>query len=165
MAWKLINQGESIEKIVERVNQAKNNTVLFSSGSPETPRFVLTSGRPKVDPDRKSILNSVLKIVPLLHTTTEGEVKLSGFTRGDKNGRKEIVNMLIEEIKKRGDTLPSVIGVGYTRDQQIGEELIELIYASLPQMREITLIGPKEAGSVLATHTGPGVSVIAASWY
>jgi hypothetical protein len=91
----------------------------------------------------------------------DGNIKKNSVVIGEKNGRKEVANLLHKEIDRR-KILPQEIGIVYTRDEDVGFDLKDNIKDIL--LPSVRLTGPKEAGSVLASHVGPRTVVVVARW-
>lgn len=157
-AKELINQNKSAEEIKTELDSMSKQIVLFGSTGHDAIPFLRKSGRLS---GFQSFAASQLKLIPIVSLCEDGNIKKDSITFGEKKGRKEVVNLFLREIDQR-KSLPQEIGIVYTKNKDVGLDLeYRLKDIMVPEIR---LTGPKEAGSVLASHVGPGTGVIVGYW-
>ena len=109
----------------------------------------------------QAFIASAFQIFPVIELK-DGDVSVKEKVHGQKAGRRRIVELVEEDAEKMKKS-PVKLGVIYTQDIEIGEELKARLQ-EIWREDEVTLIGPTEAGPVLGVHTGPGAAAVAAFW-
>jgi DegV family protein with EDD domain len=157
-AKELIDQGKDTNTILQELNSLRENTVLFGSTGPEVISYLAQSGRLS---GLQLFLASKLHLIPIVSLNQEGSISSISKSRHEKKARESVVELFKREVDKRG--IPSNIGIVYTQDIEVGQEL-QYGIRDLLTLPSVRFTGPKEAGSVLAIHVGPRTSVVTACW-
>ncbi len=155
-ARKMMEEGQTLEEINNQIaHHTKNGDVVLYVAISSL-RNLKESGRVG---GAAALAASLLDISALVELK-EGDVKLYGKERGVQKGRKAIIKKLKNDIIQKG--LPTQVGVIYTRDEEILEDLKEVFdYMDEEESRSAFKV---EAGSILGIHAGPGAGAVAAFW-
>jgi DegV family protein with EDD domain len=108
----------------------------------------------------KALIASALQIFPIIELK-DGDISVREKVRGEKAGRRRIVELVEKDAENLGK--PVKLGVIYTRDKEVGEELKGRLQ-EIWKEDEVKLVGPTEAGAILGVHAGPGAGAVAAFW-
>ncbi len=151
LALQMADAGESVEKIVSRLNEEKNNICVVAML--DTLEYLRLGGRIS---RISAIAGEILSIKPVIGIM-DGAIKVLGKARGSKQGN----NLLIKQINEAG-------GVDFTKPLLLGytglSNLILLKYiddsshiwkGNIDELRTVMV------GSVIGTHTGPGGIAVA----
>lgn len=109
----------------------------------------------------KAFIASAFQVFPVIELK-DGDVSVKEKVHGQKTGRRRIVE-LVEKDAETMKRSPVKLGIIYTRDKEIGDELKEAL-RKIWKEDEVALIGPCEAGPILGVHVGPGTGAVAAFW-
>lgn len=139
-ALQMIEEGKGVEEILEVLHkQVKATHTLLL---PDSLEYLHRGGRIG---GAAALFGTILQIKPVLYLT-EGRITILDKVRT----RKRAVNRLIEELDQCGEL--EYIGVVHVELQEDGQELKERVAALYPN----AIISLTEAGSVVASHVGPG---------
>lgn len=146
-AVELADKGLSAAEIAAALEKQKQKVRLLALV--DTLEYLKKGGR--VSPT-VAFAGGLLNIKPLI-TVEDGEIKVLGKARGNKQGN----NLLNQEARKRGidSSLPMMVGYTGTDDQLLQKYLLdsaELVDANTPSAM---------IGSVVGTHAGPGAVALA----
>jgi len=108
----------------------------------------------------QAFIASAFQIFPVIELK-DGDVSVKEKVHGQKAGRRRIVEMVEKDAEKMGK--PVKLGVIYTENKEIGEELKGRLQ-EIWKEDEVTLVGPADAGPILGVHAGPGAGAVAAFW-
>jgi DegV family protein with EDD domain len=149
-----VARGASFEESALVAEAASKNVELYIT-LPNL-EHVIRGGRLK---GASAILASALRILPLISMQEDGDLHITQKIRGDAA---KVRGRMVEVVESLADQngLPERIGVIYTQIKDLGDEVREAIKARL----NIAVDEPREAGSVLAVHAGPGATGIALRW-
>lgn len=147
-AGKMAAEGDSGEKIIEKLSKVKERTVLY--GAISTLKYLKKGGRIKAS---SAIIGEALNIKPIV-TISDGLVESIGKARGTKKAMEEIKKM----INEANTTLDG-------KDVYLAHACDE---AALAKFKEFLLLNYTPSniiegtiGSVVGTHAGPGCIVLA----
>lgn len=150
LALKLINEGLSFEKIVNKLNECKKNIRLVALL--DTLEYLKKGGRIGAI---TATIGGILNIKPVVEIRS-GEVKLIGKARGSKMGN----NKLREKIKEYG-------GIDYSNPYAVAYSGLSdsLLRKYVEDSSDICPNGEKLEftliGSTIGTHVGPGAIAVA----
>lgn len=139
-ALQMIEAGNSVEEILEVLHkQVKATHTLLL---PDSLEYLHRGGRIG---GAAALFGTILQIKPVLYLT-EGRITILDKVRT----RKRAINRLIEELGQCGEL--EYIGVVHVEAPADGQELKERVAALYPN----AIVSLTDAGSVVASHTGPG---------
>jgi DegV family protein with EDD domain len=118
---------------------------------------VLKSGRLK---GAAALAASALGILPIISVTNGDLVTAEKVMGNPARARRKMVERISDQVEKRG--LPERIGVLYTYDREVGEEVKTRLLEKLGS--DTFVEEPREAGPILGVHTGPGATGIGVKW-
>lgn len=147
-AAELINEGKSIDEVIEALDRLKEKSILMFSV--DTLEYLQKGGRIS---STKAVVGSILNIKPILEVK-DGLVSQAGQVRGKKNA----INKLIDLIKEKlGDDIEQdEIYIGYSDDLKEKEKLTQIATEVFKPKK----IGYFMVGTCIGAHSGPGVSGI-----
>lgn len=147
-AAELINEGKSIDEVIEALDILKEKSILMFSV--DTLEYLQKGGRIS---STKAVVGSILNIKPILEVK-DGLVSQAGQVRGKKNA----INKLIDLIKEKlGDDIEQdEIYIGYSDDLKEKEKLTQIATEVFKPKK----IGYFMVGTCIGAHSGPGVSGI-----
>lgn len=143
---RMLENGNSIEEILEMANFHKNNKIehLFCV---DTLKYLKKGGRIKAS---KAIIAEVLNIKPVLMVEDALTVPY-----GKVRGRNKIISHFVEHIKGNIDYQNTdIILVGHSQDREFADKMADAIRNDIGYQGEI-IIG--EIGAIIGVHAGPGV--------
>jgi|GEM_PF-4990409 len=155
-ARRLINGNKPLLDIRREVTDMVSNCKLYAAFG--TLDNLKKSGRVT---GATAIFASVLDIMPVIQVE-KGDLTILGKTRGVKKARRMMIDQIRRDIDSKKN-LPDKFGIVYTRDSEVGQELLEGT-SDIWKSSGVKLFGPLEAGSVLGVHAGPGAGGIAGFW-
>lgn len=155
-AVEMLKQGLPLTEVASKVLELVPNAALYASIS--SLKNLKASGRVS---GATNWVASTLNLSLLAHLNNGDLELLLPPARGIKQGRKRVEDYIRKDIDKKG--LPAKLGVIYTGDPEIGEELKGAL-SDIWQDGQVELVGPVEAGPILGVHAGPGAGAIAAFW-
>lgn len=136
----------SCEEIIEGIKFLKNKSITM--GGAQTLEYLKRGGRIS---NIAAIAGSFLNIKPIL-TVNDGLVKSYKKKARGKNNAISIVSQAVDEFNI-DKSLPVIIG--YSRDLENAEALMEKLKGKGIKIAEVCEIGP-----VIGTHTGPGAFIL-----
>jgi DegV family protein with EDD domain len=165
-AIELQNNGaplEEIDRILTR-DADKNMSVYVAINSLKN---LAASGRVSKG---KEWATSLLNIKVIVHLI-DNDLESYQLIHGGKAARRMIVQDLMDDVETR-KAPPSKIGVIYTYNPEIGDELVDMLGGVLRKPGEPTdsehpraeLVGPVDALGLMAIHSGPNAGAVAAVW-
>lgn len=147
-ALKLKEQGDSPERIVQAIEEAKSRVEIYAVV--DTLEYFLKGGRLSKS---NAVVGSLLNLKPIV-ALKDGTVSVVGKARGTNNS----ISTLIKEIDKAGAIDSSFpIYFGYTENDDKCRLLINKVKESF-SFKDYSL---HPVGCVIGTHAGPGASAIA----
>ena len=150
-AFEMIDQGEKIEKIVEKLEKAKQSIHIL--GLLDTLEYLKKGGRIS---KTAAFVGGALSIKPVV-TISKGEVVLLGKARGSKNGN----NFLIKEIEKvNGVDFHKPFCLGYTglNDSLLQKYIKDSEFLWVDYAEKLPVCS---VGATIGTHVGPNAIVVA----
>jgi len=97
----------------------------------------------------------LLRVTPIIRTTADGRIALSGFFFGKGNRVSRFARHVIRRSRSRG---PLSVAIGHATSPDEAKEIERLLRDELPDIERLTTA---ELGSALGVHGGPGTLVIA----
>lgn len=159
LAKELIDQGENIDVIIQKLEKTRDGIALFGSTGKNSMEFLKRSRRLN---GLESLIGRGLNLIPIVSLNEDGNIKKNSVTVGEKKARIKVVELLRREIDRRGN-LPQEIGIAYTKDPDVGEDL-RYRMRDLLSSPNVYSGSSLEAGSVLAVHVGERVVVAVPRW-
>lgn len=146
-ALELADQGMSAAEIVAALEQKKDKVRLLALV--DTLEYLKKGGR--VSPT-VAFAGGLLNIKPLI-TVADGEIKVLGKARGNKQGN----NLMNQEAVKQGidRNMPMLVAYTGTGDELLKKYMAESTELVDPQTPVVMV------GSVVGTHAGPGAVALA----
>ena len=146
-AIRLRDAGQSASQIAQQLEQLKERVTILAAV--DTLEYLVKGGRLS---KAAGFAGSLLGIHPMI-TLAEGKISVLGKARG----KKATLQLFWQQMEKLG--MPDLTFepiFGYTGNREAVEDLITF-------MDEKAIVSPQVCGvgSVIGTHTGPGVSAIA----
>jgi DegV family protein with EDD domain len=138
-----VDQGLSVEEIVEAMNEKINKTQLY--GMLDTLENLKKGGRLS---SSSAMIGKMLNLKPIIETK-DGLVGMAAKVRGSKKGMNWMLEKLLEEYP---EGKVDVIGIAHANNLEKMEEFRQLILKSI----KVDTIYESEIGSVVGTHTGEG---------
>lgn len=138
-----IEQGFSVEKIVEMMNEKIDKTQLY--GMLDTLENLKKGGRLS---SSSAMIGKMLNLKPIIETK-EGLVNVASKVRGSKKGMNWMLEQLHEEYPEGSI---DVIGIAHANNLEKMEEFRHLILKDF----KVGNIYESEIGSVVGTHAGEG---------
>jgi len=151
LALRMIDSGESVECIVNKLNEEKNNICVVAML--DTLEYLRLGGRIS---RIASIAGEILCIKPVIGIK-DGAIKILGKARGSKQGN----NLLIKQIEEVGGIdFEKPLLLGYTGlSNHILLKYIDdssrIWNGNIEELRTVMV------GSIIGTHTGPGGIAVA----
>lgn len=144
-ASKMVKEGNSIDYILKKLEEYKENVHLFFSV--DSLEYLKKGGRIS---GATATIGNLLNIKPILNIE-DGLVKQRSKVRGSK----KIIPTLINELKEvvNGDFSQKIVCVGYGDDLKLRDEFVEKVKQELSP-KEIFIF---QIGSCVASHSGPDV--------
>ena len=96
----------------------------------------------------------LLRLIPIICTTLEGRVSLSGFLVGRHNR----IERFARHVAKRAPSGPVEIGIGHAICEDEAQQLEQHIRRLIPAISRLTLTG---LGTAIGVHGGPGTLLVA----
>lgn len=109
----------------------------------------------------QALAASLLQLLPVIEVSEEGDLEVIAKVRGPRAGRRKIVELIKDDIAKRGP--PEKFGIAYAGDPSAAEEL-ERATEDIWQKEEVSYYPPVEVGYAVGAHAGPGTSAVFALW-
>ena len=156
-AKNLADMGDSLDSIETKILAAIPNNIIGISLS-NIGNAVLGGRLPGV----VDLVNSAMHISAQIRLDEDGKVVQSGKVRGEKKGLIAIADSIKREADRR-KILPTRLGVVYTKDKDIGHELVGKLSGYWGR-QDVICYGPTEAGAVLGVHAGERACGVAAFW-
>jgi len=147
-ALKLKNEGNSPEKIVQAIEEAKSRVAIYAVV--DTLEYFLKSGRLSKS---NAIVGSLLNLKPMI-ALKDGSLSVIGKARGTNNS----ITSLIKEMEKSGGidfTFP--IYFGYTEN----DDKCRLLINKTKEHFSFENYSVHPVGCVIGTHAGPGACTLA----
>jgi hypothetical protein len=148
-AARMVKAGKSHDEIVEGVNYACDNTKVFCCIKDLS--YGVRGGRV---PSSVKVIADLLRISPILTTSSNGKLEKAGAVFGKNNLGKKMVKYM---KKKHDISKPFRISVGHCNCPEDGEILINGLKKTFSNLVSIELL---EVGGALGVHTGPGSLVV-----
>ena len=148
-AARMVKAGKSHDEIVEGVNNARDNTKIFCCIKDLS--YGVRGGRV---PSSVKVIADLLRISPILTTSSNGKLEKAGAVFGKNNLGKKMVKYM---KKKHDISKPFRISVGHCNCPEDGEILINGLKKTFSNLVSIELL---EVGGALGVHTGPGSLVV-----
>ena len=148
-AARMVKAGKSHDEIVEGVNHARDNTKVFCCIKDLS--YGVRGGRV---PSSVKVIADLLRISPILTTSSNGKLEKAGAVFGKNNLGKKMVKYM---KKKHDISKPFRISVGHCNCPEDGEILINGLKKTFSNLVSIELL---EVGGALGVHTGPGSLVV-----
>ena len=148
-AARMVKAGKSHDEIVEGINYARENTKVFCCIKDLS--YGVKGGRV---PGSVKVIADILRISPILTTSSNGKLEKAGAVLGKKNLGKKMVKYM----KNKHDVSKSYrISVGHCNCPEEGKLLIDGLKKTFNKLASIELL---EVGGALGVHTGPGSLVV-----
>ena len=146
-AIRLRDAGQSARQIAAQLDQLKSRIVVLAAV--DTLEFLVKGGRLS---KAAGFAGSLLGIHPMI-TLEEGKLSVLGKARG----KKATLQLFWQQMEKLGMPDPQVEPIfGYTGNREAVSDLIAFLEEKAIVSSQVCGVG-----SVIGTHTGPGVSAIA----
>lgn len=146
--------GYSAPDIVDAVIAMRPKTLTY--GALRDLSYAVKGGRV---PRSKKMLADLLHITPVLTANSEGYVKAGGVFFG----REPFVEKFHSFLMRKLDSAKRYrISVSHCNSPQEGQQLLELLRESLPNVTDAWLM---DTGSALGVHAGPGSLVVGVQEY
>ena len=100
-------------------------------------------------------LTRLLGATPIIRTTPEGRVALSGLFFGKRHRAKRFVRHVIRRV---GTSVRLNVGIGYSTNPEDAKAVKLELQEKLPNIHRISIA---ELGSALGVHGGPGLLIVA----
>ncbi|MBQ9988604.1 MAG: DegV family protein [Clostridia bacterium] len=142
-AYKMQEQGASMEEIAEWTEQNKNKTVMLFSV--DDLNYLKRGGRLS---GSAAFFGTVLDIKPILCCNEEGRLVVQEKAKGRRKAWRRLADIAQEKIGEKGGTLL------LTYSLLEGRQFIE---KQLSEHCPLIKIVPMQLGPVIGGHTGPGV--------
>ena len=152
-ALRLVNMGKSAEEIASILDEKKKDVCLIAML--DTLEYLKKGGRIS---STAAFAGGLLNIKPVVNIK-DGEIHILGKARGSRQGN----NLLIQEIQKAGGidfTMPILLGYTGLTDALLKKYIED---SSALWENGTDALNHTTIGSVVGTHTGPGV--IAAAFF
>ena len=152
LAAKLTNKLNSINEIVEKLEETKNNLLLYFTV--DDMEYMKKGGRIG---KAKAMLGSILNINPIISISTEtGKVLPLDKTRGKKRTTKKMLELALEKLDKTNKAwLGFAHGDRFNDMDNFKEKLISEVNDNLNYKTFTTRISP-----TLGCHVGPSVYAV-----
>ena len=148
-AARMVKAGKSHDEIVKGVNHARDITKVFCCIKDLS--YGVRGGRV---PSSVKVIADLLRISPILTTSSNGKLEKAGAVLGKKNLGKKMVKYM----KKKHEISKSYrISVGHCNCPEEGQALIDGLKNAFSKLASIEL---HEVGGALGVHTGPGSLVV-----
>lgn len=145
MAAQLARDGVSVQAILERIEQFKQDRKLYFLV--DTLEFLHKGGRIG---RASAMFGALLNIKPILSINPEGEVYAVDKARGTK----KVISRVVELFRKDLEGVSTIhIAAGYATNREVMDGVIE----QLREHFEVASVEYTMIGSVIGTHVGPGV--------
>ena len=146
-AMRLIESGDSLDDIVEKLNAKKGRIRLYAVL--DTLEYLKKGGRISA---AVAIAGEMLSIKPII-SVIDGEVKVVGKAMGARKGNIMLKNMV---SKTQGSDLSMPYGLVYSGEDK------QAIESNLKEVAKLFAVEDKEVpeyivGATIGTHVGPGV--------
>lgn len=151
LAFRLLDEGKTAEKIAKTLNEEKKKIVAVALV--DTLEYLKKGGRIS---KAVAFAGGVLNIKPVL-SVIDGEINMLGKARGSKMGN----NLLVQEIEKAGGidfSKPVLLGYSGISDALLKKYIEDSRHIWEGNLQEIRYTS---VGSVIGTHAGPGAVVVA----
>ena len=135
----------TLAAIEEQVPQTTSYAIVADT------RFAVRGGRLPVWVKKFADL---LRLIPIICTTREGRVSLSGFLVGRHNR----IERFARHIAKRAPKGPVEIGIGHAICEEEAQRLEQHLRRLIPDIGRLTLTG---LGTAIGVHGGPGTLLVA----
>ena len=142
--------GHSVEATIEAVTALIPQTRTY--GLLESLDYAVRGGR---IPPWAGTLTRLLRATPIIRTTPDGRVALSGMFFGKRRRARRFVRHVIRRV---GTSIPLNVGIGYSTNPEDAETVKLELQQKLPNIRHISMA---ELGSALGVHGGPGLLIVA----
>ena len=148
-AARMVKAGKRHDEIVKGVNHARDITKVFCCIKDLS--YGVRGGRV---PSSVKVIADLLRISPILTTSSNGKLEKAGAVLGKKNLGKKMVKYM----KKKHEVSKSYrISVGHCNCPEEGQALIDGLKNAFNKLASIELL---EVGGALGVHTGPGSLVV-----
>ena len=151
MALKMVDEGATAEKIVEKITAERENICVIAML--DTLEYLKKGGRIS---KLSAFAGGILSIKPVI-CIKNGEIEFLGKARGSKNGN----NLLVKEIEKAGGvdfTKPLLLGYTGLTDTLLLKYINDSSFLWSDHLDELRTV---LVGSVIGTHIGPGGIAVA----
>ncbi|MDW5300662.1 MAG: DegV family protein [Sedimentibacter sp.] len=143
-AIELVNQNNTIDKIVAELDKAKENIVAVAGL--DTLKYLEKGGRLSKG---QAVVGSILNIKPVIEIK-DGKINVIEKIRG----KNKTINWFDEWIEKNNYNLSDkTVLLFHARN----EDQLKILRDTIEEKYKIKNIIEQEIGSVIGTHTGPGV--------
>ncbi len=96
----------------------------------------------------------LLRLIPIIYTTRDGRVSLSGFLAGRHNR----IERFARHVARRAPRSPVEIGIGHAICEDEAQQLEQHLRRLIPEIGRLTLTG---LGPAIGVHGGPGTLLVA----
>ena len=142
--------GRDVESTIAAVEALIPKTLTF--GLLENLDYAVRGGR---IPPWAGRLTRLLMATPIIRTTPEGKVSLSGMFFG----KLQRIRRFVRHIVRRIDTTsPMNVAIGYSTNADVVAAIEAELRERLPNIQRISVA---ELGSALGVHGGPGLLIVA----
>ena len=146
--------GRSVESTIAAVNALIPATRTY--GVLENLDYAVRGGRL---PRWAGTLTRLLRATPIIRTTPDGRIALSGLFFG----RRHRVARFVRHIARRaGASNPLNVAIGYSTNPEDAAAIERELRRKLPNIKRISIA---ELGSALGVHGGPGLLIVATQPY
>ena len=142
--------GQSVQATIEGVTSLIPQTRTY--GLLENLDYAVRGGR---IPPWAGTLTRLLRATPIIRTTPDGRVALSGMFFGKRHRARRFVRHVIRRV---GTSKPLNVGIGYSTNPDDAETVKLELQQKLPNIQRISMA---ELGSALGVHGGPGLLIVA----
>ena len=143
-------EGQDVESTIAAVNELIPDTQTY--GLLESLDYAVRGGR---IPQWAGRLTQLIMATPIIRTTSEGRVTLSGLFFGKRQRVRRFVNHVVRRV---GTTAPLNAAIGYSTNADDATAIRRELQRRLPNIRRVSIA---ELGSALGVHGGPGLLVVA----
>lgn len=142
-AIKMIENGKSIDQIVEKLEEMRDNVTIYILV--DTLKYLIKNGRLSAT---SGFIGSLLKIKPLLKIEKDGSLLPFEKIRTTKKARERLLQIVVEDLKN----IDADIFIAYTNNKKEAEELRN----ELLTLTSVTNIDLVPLTPVVGAHAGPG---------
>jgi DegV family protein with EDD domain len=136
---------ETLDLVQEQIPQTRTYAIVrdlrYAVSGGRLPRWVRT-------------IADLLRLVPIICTTRDGRVSLSGFLLG----RHRRIERFARHVARRSPRGPVEVGIGHARCAEDAELLEQCLRRNLPDIGRLVMTG---VGPAIGVHGGPGTLLVA----